>query len=73
MSSEVKDAIIKTIQEIPEDQYQKLLEVVKDFKDKPGRIKKSKWSRFAGILTDEQAEAMLAVIERECEVIENGD
>ena len=68
-----KEKIINTIEKIPDDRLPDLLELVEDFKKRIKSKKGGKWRRFAGILTNEEAEAMKAVIERECEVIEDGD
>ena len=66
-----KEKIFETINEIPEEKHVELLSVVEKFKINNSPAKsKGKWSRFAGILTDEQADAMLAVIEETCERIE---
>ncbi|MEW5945353.1 MAG: hypothetical protein AB1742_04065 [bacterium] len=65
-----KEKIFKTIDEIPEDRYPDLFEVVEDFKKRSAEKKCGKWTRFAGILTDEEADAMLAVIEDTCERID---
>ena len=74
MATKTIDKIIKTIREIPEDDHKKILEIVKDFKKGfTKRKKEGKWDRFFGIISDEQAEAMLAVIEQECERVEDGD
>ena len=66
-----KEKIFKTIAEIPEDRYPGLLEVVENFKNKSVNGKGGKWARFAGILTEEEANAMLAVIEETCERIDD--
>jgi len=69
-----KEKIIKTINEIPETRYRELFDLVEDFKKKTGSSGSvGKWDEFFGMISDEQAEAMLAAIEQECEVIENGD
>ena len=69
-----KEKIIETIGEIPEEKLNELLTVIEDFKKKrtstPAGKSGGKWARFAGILTDEQAKAMLAVIEETCERID---
>jgi hypothetical protein len=66
-----KEKIIETISEIPEEKLNELLVVVEDFKKRNSAGKSGgKWARFAGILTDEQAKAMLAVIEETCERID---
>ena len=66
-----KEKIIEAIGEIPAEKLNELLSMVEDFKKKNSAGKSGgKWSRFAGILTDEQAEAMLAVIEETCERID---
>ncbi|MFA6451408.1 MAG: hypothetical protein WCX65_18180 [bacterium] len=67
-----KEKIIEAIGEIPDEKLNEFLSIVEDFKKKSATVKSGgKWSRFAGILTDEQAEAMLAVIEETCERIDN--
>ena len=67
-----KEKIIKTIEEIPESRHEELFELVENFKKKSDTpTGKGKWSRFAGILSKEQADAMLAVIEDTCERIDN--
>jgi hypothetical protein len=67
-----KEKIIETIGNIPEEKLTELLSVVEDFKKKnEPAVGKNKWDRFLGILSDEEAEAMLAVIEEECERIDN--
>jgi len=69
-----KEKIIETISEIPEEKLSELLSVVEDFKKKnPSGSVEGKWDRFFGIISDEHAEAMLAVIERECEMVEDDD
>ncbi|MEW6202625.1 MAG: hypothetical protein AB1546_11645 [bacterium] len=65
-----KEKIFKTIDEIPEERYPDLFEMVEDFKKKSAIKKGGKWARFAGILTEEEANAMLAVIEETCERID---
>jgi hypothetical protein len=69
-----KEKIIEAIGEIPDEKLNELLAMVEDFKKKsataPGGKKGGKWDRFIGILSDEDAEAMLAVIEETCERIE---
>jgi len=71
MGTKTIDKIIKTIQEIPENKHPELFEIVKEFKKVSRKSKKTgKWSRFAGILTDEEANIMLAAIEEEFEKIE---
>jgi hypothetical protein len=68
------DKIIRTVKEVPAEKHTELLKVVEEFKNKTAKpINAGKWERFFGIITDEQAETMLAIIERECEQIENGD
>jgi hypothetical protein len=67
-----KEKIIKTISEIPEEKLTELLSMVEDFKKQSGAASGgNKWDRFLGILSDEEAEAILAVIEEECERIDH--
>ena len=69
-----KEKIIEAIGEIPDEKLNELLTVVEDFKKKnTPETGEGKWDRFFGIISDEHAEAMLAVIERECEVVEDDD
>ncbi|MEW6200484.1 MAG: hypothetical protein AB1546_00790 [bacterium] len=66
-----KEKIIKTLDDLPEDKLSEILEFVEDFKKKNAAGKSGgKWDRFFGILSDEDAEAMLAVIEETCERID---
>jgi hypothetical protein len=65
------EKIIETIGEIPEEKLQDLLTVVEDFEEKnPSRTGDGKWDRFFGIISREEADAMLAVIEETCERID---
>ncbi len=67
-----KEKIIETIGEIPDEKLNELLEMVEDFKKRSAAGKNSgKWSHFAGMLSTEQADAMLSVIEETCERIDN--
>lgn len=67
-----KEKIIKTINEIPETKYPELYDLVENFKNSSsGKKLKNRWSRFAGILSEEEGNAMLAVIEETCESVEN--
>ena len=66
-----KEKIIKTLDEIPEDKYPEVFELMEGFKKKTGAGKKNKWSEFAGILTDEDARIMKAAIEEEFEKVED--
>lgn len=69
-----KEKIIEAIGEIPDEKLNELLTMVEEFKKKTaGEPGEGKWDRFFGIISDEHAEAMLAVIERECETIEDDD
>jgi hypothetical protein len=66
-----KEKIIEAIGEIPEEKLNELLTVVEDFKKKSASTADGgKWDRFFGIISDEHAEAMLAVIEETCERID---
>ena len=66
-----KEKIIETIEEIPEEKLTELLVVVENFKKKnPAGTAPGKWDRFFGIISQEEADAMLAVIEETCERID---
>ena len=67
-----KEKIIETIVSIPEEKHHALLKLVEEFKEKnAASASGGKWDRFFGILNDEDADAMLKVIEEECERIEH--
>lgn len=67
-----KEKILETLCEIPEGKLEELLTMVEDFRNKNAPVKMpGKWARFAGILTGEQAEALLAVIQETCERVED--
>lgn len=68
-----KEKLIEAIDALPEEKLTELLKVANGFRKKKVSRRKNKWAEFAGILTDEEAEAMKAAIERECEVIEDED
>lgn len=67
-----KEKIYKTIEEIPEGRLGELLAVVEDFKKTNSPVPAGgKWERFLGILSVEEADAMIAAIEETCERIDN--
>ena len=68
MAMTTKEKIIETIGEIPEEKLSELLAMVEDFKKKgPAVAGAGKWDRFFGIISDEEAEALQAVIDETCE------
>ena len=67
-----KEKIIKAIGDIPEDRLSEILALVENLKKKTKADKAvGKWDRFFGILSREEADAMLAVIEETCERIDD--
>lgn len=63
-----KDKIIEAIGEIPEEKPGGLLTMIENFKDKfTATSGAGKWDRFFGIISCEEADAMLAAIEETCE------
>jgi len=66
-----KEKLIETIEGLPEDKVTELLRIANDFKKKTRAGKKSKWSEFAGSLTDEEARVMKAAIAEEFEKVED--
>ena len=66
-----KEKIIEAIGEIPDEKLNELLTVVEDFKKKSvSSPEGGKWDRFFGIISSEEADAMLAAIEETCERID---
>lgn len=66
-----KEKLIEAIGALPEEKLSELLRIVNGLKRDAGRRKKSKWSEFAGSLTDEEAGIMKAAIEEEFEKVED--
>ena len=68
-----KEKIIKRIETVPEARLPELLELIENFSKRPKSAKKGKWSRFTGILNDEEARIMKQAIEEEFEKVEEQD
>lgn len=66
-----KEKIIKTIDEIPAARHRELFELIEQFKNKTSRPGKSKWTEYAGILSDEDARIMKSAIADEFEKVED--
>lgn len=74
MATKTMDRIIKTLNEIPEIHHKMLYDLIKDFKKKAGKTKgNGKWSRYAGIITDDEAKTMMAAIDNAFEKVEEDD
>lgn len=66
-----KEKIIEAIGDIPDDKLSEVLKTVEDIKKNNNPAKGAgKWGRFFGILSNDEADAMLAVIEETCERID---
>jgi hypothetical protein len=66
-----KEKIIEAIGDIPDDKLSEVLSMIESLKKKNKAGKGTgKWDRFFGIISNEEADAMLAVIEETCERID---